>query len=353
MSHYRLFFKDPRHLADRAVANIPVISGKFGEDQENITTSTFNVLEIPGNIETGFFCGLYDAYGRIVYEGIVKQLAGNTIEARSLMSIFDNEIVWWDITGLTDVEEYMEQAYANYMQHFPMLKLIYADSTATIMTSTAAGGDLRVNDGGNQNIYDWFHEQHNAFGVWIYQSFPFGLGNMEVNFSRPTHGKVVIGDNAANIFNLEGGEDEVPYNALSVALLDNNGDLQSRARYSLLKDGSYYTLDSDTSLLFTDVKAKTFRVKAADFVSDMVKQQLPPLIHNHEITFDMLLENSLYDFYDWQLGQPMEVWKDGNYYDSVFTGWEMEFSDSQPATIVHITCGTSRTSLTEVLNDQK
>lgn len=356
-----MFVKSATDLSGRAVANFPLISGKFGEDQQSIYTSSFVGVDIPSNFEAGDFCGVYDEYGTIVYSGIINQIQGNTIESRAMLSLFDFEWFLKPITGV-DPNYYAEEQIkfivdTGLTDSGVVAQGIKADMTITDATQTVAGKlyahNSVIENWPSTNIAKFMLDTQNAWGCHYYFTLPYAPGNLALTISQATHAKEVIGDNTTAVFNINAGEEQSPDNVLRVWVWNGSGG--NFWTYTLLKDGTYtQTPPGDASLLFSKMRVKTQRLVTADWdFQNTVQMLMPPLIYNSNISFDMLLENNLYDFYDWQLGMPMEVWKEGRYYQTVYTAWEMEFADGQPASIVHITCGTARSKLTEVLNDRK
>ena len=72
-------------------------------------------------------------------------------------------------------------------------------------------------------------------------------------------------------------------------------------------------------------------------------------MYNHQLSFVLRLKNNLWDFFQWRLGQPIEVHYKGHVYDSVFTGYSLRKEENKEPTEVEIICGNVRTSLTSKL----
>lgn len=360
MSVYRMFVKDAADLANRPVANFPLLSGTFGEDQQSIYNSKFTAVDIPSNFDIGDFCGVYDEYGRIVWSGIITLIKESNIEARPILSLYDQPIFLYTIPNhqTLSVEGQLAWLINKIMYGNGGISRLIDGATTITTASTTSGGDIytmpvnimQINRP-TGNLLKILQGMHDAFGIYTYFTLPFGTGNLQLKLSTPSHSKVVVGDNAVVTYNINVGEDEIPDNVLHFSLY-NSGDGSSNEGYiSLLKDGTYEQNPQDTSLLFHNPKQKLLTMDDNDWeIPPHFEKWLPPMIYNHNIDFDMLLENNLYDFFDWELGMPMDIWKDGKYYSTKFTAWEMSFTDGQPASTVHITCGTARTKLTEVLN---
>ena len=361
MSAYRMFVKSAGDLANMPVANFPLIAGTFGEDQTSLFTASFTALDIPGNFETGDFCGVYDEYGRIVWRGLLTMIKDNHIEARQLQSLFDFPWIQKPISSITYDTVEKQLGYILDQSIFDNLgiSLLIQAATTFTLTSTTTGDRLvtvKVTESVEKNVWKIISEAYESYNIFPYMTFPFDAGNLQIKIGTPTHAKVVVGDNAGITYNIDVGEEESFPNVLRVRALNDDGTWQWGSAWSLLKDGTYtqsMTPQPDRDF-YHAVNVKILKINKNDWDNTLSPQlYLPPLIYNHNIGFDMVLENNLYDFFDWELGMPVDLWKDGRYYATKFTAWEMSFTDGQPASTVHITCGTARTKLTEVLNAEK
>lgn len=361
MSAFRMFVKSATDLGGRAIANFPLISGRFGDDCQSIYTSSFVALDVPGNIEAGDFCGVYDSYGKIVYAGIIQVIKGSNIEAKPIISLFDFQYIAQIGTAASGPN--VEPQIIAMLNQLMGIGGVIGDIMNWRITMTAGtntpGGTVLINPNDDLwekpfNMMDMLRTQENAYGIHYYWTLPYEPGKLLLNISTATAAKVTVSDNVACVYNMNIGEEEPVYNMLIAMVVDTYN--RSKKIYYLLKDGTYANgvLWQWETLAFHKVMAKTAYYNLADWEDlETVKKEIPPLIHNQGISFDMVIENNFYDFSTWQLGQEMEIWLQGKYYETVYTAWEMEFTDGQPASIVHITCGTARTKLTEVLNAEK
>ena len=83
---------------------------------------------------------------------------------------------------------------------------------------------------------------------------------------------------------------------------------------------------------------------------DLADENLQNEIYNHRITFDLLLNSNLYEFTEWELGQTLNIWYNTDYYSSIFTAYTMQMDQGNDVTLVSVTCGKVRNTLTEKLN---
>lgn len=351
-----MFTKNPFYLTAMPTANFPLYAGEFGLDYLGKKTSTFYSVDIPSNVDVGDWCGVYDAYGRIVYEGIIQAVDDNRIETAPLLSFFDNDCIAGQNGGAT----YTEEKIKKFIEFYFIINAYHTRQIGNAMTITASSStqtaDLYVSSRDSQilNYYTIMKEQTDAFGIYPYMFMPYESGqNVTMDIRVSNKPKLTIGNNVNVIHNITITEGDTPYNTL-ILRLELGGGSSSTFGTVLYTDGTYEGTgpQMDLSKCFHNIRIKTVIMDNSDYYPDIRFQLLPPLIYNHDISFDMVLENNFYDFYDMELGQKMELFIDGKYYETILTAWSMKF-ENDLASIVHLTCGTARSKLTEVLNAEK
>ena len=73
-------------------------------------------------------------------------------------------------------------------------------------------------------------------------------------------------------------------------------------------------------------------------------------MYNHKLTFDLIIDNFLYTFGDFNLGGGLDIYNGDDYYNSVLTGYEIHKDSNQSITSVQFICGNVRTKLTQKLS---
>lgn len=355
MSLYRMYVKNAWTLNQRAVANFPLYAGQFGDDYLELHYSRFYSHDIPSNIDVGDWCGVYDQFGRVVYGGIIDEIDGEEIGVRAMLSVIDSDtLLDWN-SAMTYTEQQLKTFFDSFFQTNGYHVLSVGNAMTVTADSSTQTADLRPASDlyTIQNAYNIVKEQIDAFGIYPYMTLPYAASNVLVSFRTTNKSKVTIANNASCILNPTIQEGDIPINTLLTKTNYNDGTYSLKCTI-LNTDGTYqdgFTPPINLALCFHKVIIKYADIKNGEEYTGFAQQQMPPLIYNHEITFDLLLDNNLYDFYSWELGMPMDIWIDGKYYDTILTGWETSFENDQAPSIVRITCGTSRTKLTEVLNN--
>lgn len=117
--------------------------------------------------------------------------------------------------------------------------------------------------------------------------------------------------------------------------------------------GTYYASVSGVSQNASDPTrpnvVKTKYVFSDDEMQYILDQNLSGTAYNHYISFEMLLDNNLYDWYKMELGQKAEIWKDGNTFSTIYTGYRITQNIGEGVGSVYMKCGKFRANLTSKL----
>ena len=96
-------------------------------------------------------------------------------------------------------------------------------------------------------------------------------------------------------------------------------------------------------------RINTHIVFSDDDYNILEAQNLRNDMYNHKLTFTMTLKNNFFNWYEWKLGLPLEVWYNSHYFKTIYTGYKLVKDDNKEPMKVEITCGKVRTSLTKKL----
>lgn len=120
-----------------------------------------------------------------------------------------------------------------------------------------------------------------------------------------------------------------------------------RTTYAVKSDGTAIEEPSEISSRLGVVNTRI--VYSDEEIDSLVKSYLPEELYNHKLTFTLRLIDKLYFFDNFNLGMPLKVWKDTDYYSTVLTGLDYTKESNKRVIEVNYTCGTVRTSLTKKL----
>ena len=345
MSAYKVFIKDCLDLDGMAVANTTCLSFSFSKDLLTSATSSFEVLDEIGNIKNGDILGLVDPYGTILYEGVVESFTAKTIQCKELLSIFNDNWLWHDPNEAT-IEEAIENIINSDFVNSSD-SLIASKFPFTVSTTSTTTGTLEAQEANYvTNFESFLYGLYDQYGVIVDINIPFEASTPTITIHTATSATLKIGNNMWSILNLTPLTEVVQINKLSVY-----------TTAGVLRDSYYCTVNgitnNDSDPLRLPVVKTKFIFDDSTPVADLVAENLQQEIYNHRITFDLLLNNNLYEFTDWKLGQTLDIWYNSDYYSSIFTAYQMSKTQGNDVTTVSVTCGKVRNKLTEVLNGQK
>lgn len=355
MQQYRVFIKDSLDLNGMPVANEICTGFTIRKDLLSVKTSDFQLFRTTGNIKEGDILGLVDPYGTVLYNGVVTSI-GTSIQCKEMLSLFSDKWKWHDPSVNTiegKIKSIIESDFINsddplVKEKFPFTVTTTSQTEGTFEQHTEKKDDKEVaSQKYTQNLQDLFIELYETWGVIIDIKVPFN-GQPTISIGQPITESIKIGNNAIPIANMAPLTEIVETNRLKIYNKDGS---QLRATYYGTRNG--ITTNANDPLRLPVIKTKYVFKDAEDDkdnIPDIVKQSLQEEMLNHKIDFDLYLDNKLYDFFKWELGQPVELWYNSNYFETVFTGYELKKVSGGNLETVSVTCGKVRNTLTEIFN---
>lgn len=341
MYPYRVFIKDCLDLDGMPIANSVCLTFTINKDLLSVATSDFTLLNMPTNIKEGDILGLSDPYGTVIYTGAIKSI-GDNIQCRAITSIFNDNWKYHDTSDSTiegKIKRIIEDDFINSSD--PMVSDRFP---FTVSVSSSTSGTIEAKDDtAVMDFQTFLMNMYNVYGVITDIKVPFN-GTPTIELKQATHSSIKVGNNALPIQNMTPLTEVFETNKL--VIYDKEGTTL-RGTYYTTSQG--ITTNANDPLRLPVTKTK-FIFNTDDALNDIKQENLQEEIYNHKITFDLLLNNGLYDFYDWELGMPIEVWYNGEYYNTIFTKYSMSKEMNVDVTSVSITCGKVRNTLTEKLN---
>lgn len=345
MYQYRVFVKDCLELDALPIANSICLSFSIKKDLLSAATSDFTLLDMPTNIKTGDVLGLVDPFGTVIYTGVINSI-GTSISCRQITSMFADQWKWHDpaestIEGKLQAiieDDFIGSSDPMIADRFPF----------TVTASSATTGSFEPQDATYTCDFEkLLMQMYDRYGVITEISVPFGAVTPTITLKQATHASIKVGNNVLPVRNMTPLTEVFETNKL--VIYDKDGAVL-RGTYYTTPQG--ITTNSSSPLRLPVTKTK-FIFDTDTALDELKEANLQEEIYNHKITFDLLLNNGLYDFYDWELGMPIEIWYNGAYYSTLFTKYTMSKELNVDVASVEITCGKVRNTLTERLNDDK
>lgn len=342
--NYRVFVKDCLDITSLPIANEVCLSFNIAKDLMSTSTSSFELLRMPNNIKNGDILGLVDPYGTVIYNGVINSIS-SSISCRDIISVFSDQWKWHDPSQTTiegKLKKIIEDDFVNSSD--PMISDRFPFS---VSTTSATNGTFETQDTTYIVEFETFlRDLYNIYGVITEINVPFN-GTPTIVLKQATHASVKIGNNAQIIQNMTPLTEVFETNKLMI--YDSEGTTL-RATYYTTPQG--ITTNANNPLRLPVTKTQ-FIFNSDDPVDEIKQENLQEEIYNHKIEFTMLLNNGLYNFFDWELGMPIEIWCDGQYFSTLFTKYVLTKSPNVDVATVDICCGKVRNTLTEKLNAER
>lgn len=412
---YRAYIKDCLHLNEKPKYFLTVLSGNPSGDILTSSSSSFTcVEEISDEIREGDIFCLYNQYGKTVYTGVIKAKEDREIQTEQIYSLFDHD--WFvhidkrdhleqeiavvfddfisgkigdivtslptaDITTyeknknyfLKDGNVYKEYRVNRYEEKVgehdnqtvtvyrmdevgqlpeseisqitdPLHTAKYGAFTVTYDNSQELHLTTPENLGEMRNLEEFIYSLYNDYGIVVEITIPYESG-CNIHIKTVNYDGTKIAKNTSNILEITPKTETQEINKLVV--FGSAGNFRK----------TYYATTNGVVNDGSDVNRlpvlKTSYVYSDDELEDIKADNIKDEMYNHEIRFELVLNNNLYDFYSWKFGEPLEVYYKGKVYNSIFTGYSYSFGPGERPASVEITCGIVRTKLTDKLNMDK
>lgn len=337
---YRGFIKNITSLGGKALgsADLRIQTMNIKRDILSKAVSEFTVLAIPSAAQEGNVFGVYDDYGKIVYLGVITSISDKTIQTSQIISIFDNNWVW-NNPQMATIEETVErilqmdfQGSADSMESdiWSQYSIIVSSATNNFLPSHENNYVCNFMD----FIYKLYESYEILFDVNIYYSDFLPTITLYKNTSSP----LKLGNNTYALRNFDITRTTEEANKL---VIYNSKGTTVRETYYATTSG----ITTDSTSLNRLPKINTTYVFSDDALADIVAENLPSQMYNHQITCELILKNKLYDFDDFTLGRECDIFYNNEYYNSVLTGYELQMSGEGKAEIVKLIFGKVRYSL--------
>lgn len=344
MLQYRCFFKDCLDISGMPIANEVCVEFNINLDLLSPSTSTFSLLNVPSNIKLGDIVGLVDPFGTIIYTGVIT-LIGEQIQTRELLSLFDDSWLWRNPSGNTIEAKLRSIINSDFINSAdPLIKQKFPFTLN--VTSSTIGTFEEQEENYVCNFETFLMKLYSAWGVIVDISVPF-TGAPLITIKKATHTPLKIGNNTQIILDLTPSSEIFETNKL---VIYNKDGTSIRGSFYGTENG--ITTNAYDPLRLPIVKTK-YVFNDDETLEDLKYQTLQEEMYNHKITFTILLDNNLYDFYSWELGMTFDVWVNNDYYSTLFTGYSLTNVNSEELYSAQIICGKVRNKLTEVVNGLK
>jgi len=351
---YRCYVKDQLHLTDPPKAFMVVDTLDIKRDLLTNAVTTLNVFEVASNVNEGDILVVYDPFGTTLYQGVITSVEDLTIRCSQMASFYKG--LWiYNVHSSTYLEQEIAYLLGQYAQGKiykstwtdPLVAQRLGGITIQSTGSTSAKLPTDLDKDGNEQLTQkdmekWIYELYSTYGIIFDFEINFSGANY-VTIKIPNYTKLAIGNNMFAIQNMQPITEVEETNRLIIF----SKDKVYKNTY-VATNTSIVAQPSSLANRFNVTNTKI--VYSDDAEADLVAANLPSQMYNHKLTFDLVIENFLYTFGDFNLGGGLDIYNGDDYYNSILTGYEIRKGSNQNITSVQFTCGNVRTKLTQKLS---
>lgn len=351
---YRCFIKDQMALTQAPKSFMVVDSFDIKKDLMTNAKSTIKVIDLAMNVNNGDVLVLYNPKGDVLYQGVITAIQDKTITCSQMQSFYKGTWIY-NTNPKTTLEEEISVLLKDYADGKmfgssyidPLVAQRLGGITIDFVGSTSVSLPTDTDDKGNlkyttMDMEKFIYSLYEDYGIMFDFEINFS-GTNYVHIKVPTFDSIKVGNNMYAIQNMSPIETIEETNRLIVYSANH----QYRKTYVATRTG---IVEEPTTTANRFDITNTKIVASDDELADLVANNLPSVMYNHRLTFDLVLKNFIYQFDEFHLGMPLDVWYGSDYYNSVLTGYEMKKASNKNVTIVSFVCGKVRQKLTQLLN---
>lgn len=357
MQQYRAYIKDCFNLNGLPKEWVTVLSFDINEDILSKASSSFKLLELSDDVDVGDIFVLYDPYGQKIYKGIIESIGYKELTTTQFQSFYRGLWVYNNNSSTGSLEEEIAEITTDYAYGYT-----YGETTAYDALMRLEKAPVQINyiashtdvhlteteDHYTQDFEDFIYSLYNDYGIVFDFDIPekaWNIGDQnggKVTIWTPQYSSLVIGNNVRYVWDVQ--PTTTVYDNNKLIIYSSNGTYR----------GAYYStfageITDDSSDATRLKKINTSIVYSDDEIDYLVNQNLITDMYSHRVEFTMMMDNPGYNWYDWKLGMPLEVWYNGHYFNTIYTAYNMRKEQNQEVKQVTIICGKVRTTLTKRL----
>lgn len=354
-----------------------VISASVKVDGMQTSATTITVKSVPSAYSSGRPIFIMNPMGKCVYQGVIQNIEDNKITCREPLNVFDVEFLMTTsdsyldnplLSGVGSLMSYARQGNStntyvtneNVLQDrkFNRISIIQNNLMPLDNDKIAHYTMPSLDSNTVANVESYIMDLFNDFGVYVSSSLGVNSVYQAHDLQlRPSYYKeldsIKISDNVENISNVSIEMEDVE---TTVLVVFNKEGTTLRGYIGMKNDGStmsftYETADTELQNLIGYDNYKVKVVMTSDDMDSVIAQNLTNAKYNHKISFDLSLDNSLFDVDSFQIGQPVEFYYENKMYESIVTSvsYDIKENDDQIHSM-KVVLGKVRSSLTSKLN---
>ena len=351
-------------------------SASINFDLTQRTTSTIKLKDVPSTYQVNMPLCVISPKGRVVYAGVIQSINGRELVCREPLALYDEEFMVHSFSALkssTNIDlapRTIIYQLARYMMSsipidgYPYLSdhtyrkynQIDRDIDKTFRLNYIDNIYIPSSDPGGTNIInleDFAFDLFNNYGIVArpYLQEKNGGHVVSVMFEYyKNYRNVTIGTNNEVITNVTITKEDMENTLLYIF---NSSGSSVRAVYAVNNDGSFVAYDGSEAAaqdLIANNLLKRKMIMTGDAIKYVVAQYLSNAQFNHNISFNISLEEGTYGLDELIMGSPCDFYDGSNVYKSMITGLNYEIGENTDEILFgKVVLGKVRTTLTSKL----
>lgn len=343
--YYRGYFKSRYHLDKHAISNVRILAFNIREDLLNIQNSSFTVETVPSNVKEGDVLIVIDPCGTTLYTGVIKTIEEQSIDCKDILTLFDDTDLYhigsYKHVNCHTRTRYILNHYRNTNSYDSKITSLIDQFTFEESDDYDRGWTFDYTEVHDKNVCDLLLLQYERYNSKItIQVFIDGKRPI-IHTGHVRSEKINLLDNTIVLPSMEPIIETQETNKLVIYSEDYS---QLRGYYFLTENG---VTNDPSDLLRTNV-INTKMVSSDESLESIVNSELGSSLYSHQLKVSMLLENRLYNYFDFKLGGYFMVMIKRNIFDTIYTAYEIDFPlGSQKCELVNLTFGKVRKRASE------
>lgn len=341
---YRLFFKKLTNIGGMSISSsqLRITNFNINRDLLKKSSSNFEVLQVPQAVEVGDVVGMYDKYGVITFLGVVSSIEDNTVQANQMLDIFEDNWLWHN-PRLNTIEETLKN----------IITTDYQNSNDTLLNATFGIFDVETISNTNQVLQsrestyvtpfsNFLYDIYEKYSIQVLFDIPYEESTPKISIGIPNYTKLKFGNNSSIFRNFDVDVNIFETNKLVVYSEETK---EYRGTWYATTNG----ITDNPSALNRLQKINTNIIFSDDDMNILKASSLRNEMYNHQITCELVLRNNMLQFEDLKLGQEVDLYYGEDYYNTILTGYSLNYGENKEAETVMLKFGLVRTSLTSKL----
>jgi hypothetical protein len=339
----------PAYYASAEMLNTRDLPLRLSFDALVSQTSTVDVVKVQPNVDEGDIIIITAPSGGIVYTGILNRINDKTLDLDPITAIFADQWKWRPLSSPATIEGKMKSLVDTDWigSADPRVASLFSAFQCSIGTGTNGSFESQESDY-VLAFDDFLRDCFDKFFVRTDITVPFAPGTPAINFSRSNADRLMLADNTPYV-SIDVVSEVYETNKLVVYSTKKEADgvitpPTLRGTWYATKNGITQNSASPDRL----PKVKTTIVFSDDDpISIVVAQNLRADMYNHEIEATVVVPNEHIDPLSLEIGQPFDIYKGVDWYDTILTGRTLEKAPGGLISSVKLKFGKARTRLTD------